>query len=133
MGAVGNMSSRLVGLVYWLAPSTKENAMEDRTLIEKLKSTECGPKCEFWPTCSSGDVECVLFTLSAESITRLLDRAEIVSDIPTEELRELAEAWRDGRLAVLPSSDYVWSIRGDIMKNIITANCRAEKGEKNRK
>lgn len=50
--------------------------MEDRTLIEKLKSTECGPKCEFWPTCSSGDTECAFFTLSAEAISRLLDRAE---------------------------------------------------------
>lgn len=78
--------------------------MEDRALIEKLKSTECGPKCEFWPTCSSGDVECVLFTLSAEAIARLLDRVEIVGDIPTEELRELAEARKNGRLVILPSA-----------------------------
>lgn len=78
--------------------------MEDRPLLEKLKSTECGPTCEFWPTCSSGDVECVLFTLSAEAITRLLDRVEIVGDIPTEELRELAEARKKGRLVILPST-----------------------------
>lgn len=44
-------------------------------------------------------------------------------------LRELAQADRDGRCVVLPPDDYTWTIRGDIIRGIIHANCRAAKKE----
>lgn len=44
-------------------------------------------------------------------------------------LRELARADREGRCVVLPLDDYTWTIRGDIVRGIIKANCRAAKKE----
>lgn len=44
-------------------------------------------------------------------------------------LRELAQADREGQCVVLPSDDYTWTIRGDIVRGIIKANCRAAKKE----
>ena len=44
-------------------------------------------------------------------------------------LRELAQADREGRCVVLPPDDYTWTIRGDIIRGIIHANCRAAKKE----
>ena len=44
-------------------------------------------------------------------------------------LRELAQADREGRCVVLPLDDYTWTIRGDIVRGIIKANCRAAKKE----
>ena len=48
---------------------------------------------------------------------------------PIDRLRELAQADREGRCVVLPSDDYTWTIRGDIVRGIIKANCRAAKKE----
>lgn len=49
--------------------------------------------------------------------------------LPIDRLRELAQADREGRCAVLPPDDYTWTIRGDIIRGIIHANCRAAKKE----
>lgn len=49
--------------------------------------------------------------------------------LPLDRLRELAQADRDGRCVVLPPDDYTWTIRGDIIRGIIHANCRAAKKE----
>lgn len=46
-----------------------------------------------------------------------------------DRLRALAQADREGRCVVLPSDDYTWTIRGDIVRGIIKANCRAAKKE----
>ena len=46
-----------------------------------------------------------------------------------DRLRELAQADREGRCVVLPPDDYTWTIRGDIIRGIIHANCRAAKKE----
>lgn len=46
-----------------------------------------------------------------------------------DRLRELAQADREGRCVVLPLDDYTWTIRGDIVRGIIKANCRAAKKE----
>lgn len=48
---------------------------------------------------------------------------------PVDRLRELAQADREGRCVVLPLDDYTWTIRGDIVRGIIKANCRAAKKE----
>lgn len=56
-------------------------------------------------------------------------------DITAERLSEFAQAEHDGRLVVLPSKDYTFTVRGDIARELIIANCRAaanaEKGEEN--
>lgn len=44
-----------------------------------------------------------------------------------ERITELAQADREGRCVVLPPDDYTWAIRGDIVRGIIKANCRAAK------
>ena len=44
-------------------------------------------------------------------------------------LRELVKAEKDGRLVVLPTEDYTFKIRGDIVRGIIIANCRAARLE----
>ena len=49
--------------------------------------------------------------------------------LPIDRLRELAQADREGRCVVLPPDDYTWTIRGDIIRGIIHANCRAAKKE----
>ena len=49
--------------------------------------------------------------------------------IQVDRLLELSEADRDGRCVVLPPDDYAWTIRGDIVRGIIIANCRAAKKE----
>ena len=49
--------------------------------------------------------------------------------VTPDRLRELAQADREGRCVVLPLDDYTWTIRGDIVRGIIKANCRAAKKE----
>ncbi len=50
-------------------------------------------------------------------------------------LQQLSKADQDGRLVILPSEDYTFTVRGDIARELIIANCRAaansEKGEEN--
>ena len=48
---------------------------------------------------------------------------------PIDRLRELKQADDEGRCVVLPSDDYTWTIRGDIVRGIIEANCWAAKKE----
>ena len=49
--------------------------------------------------------------------------------VTPDRLRELAQADKEGRCVVLPLDDYTWTIRGDIVRGIIKANCRAAKKE----
>lgn len=61
-------------------------------------------------------------------------RLSAIEDILGDEydldrLHERAQADRDGRCVVLPLDDYTWTIRGDIVRGIIKANCRAAKKE----
>lgn len=44
-------------------------------------------------------------------------------------LLKLAQAEKDGRLAVLPTEDYTFRIRGDIALGIIKANCQTARLE----
>ncbi len=55
--------------------------------------------------------------------------AEYVKLGHIDRLRELAQADKEGRCVVLPLDDYTWTIRGDIVRGIIKANCRAAKKE----
>lgn len=68
---------------------------------------------------------------SYESIYhRLFAIEDILGDeYDLDRLRELAQADREGRCVVLPLDDYTWTIRGDIVRGIIKANCRAAKKE----
>ena len=64
----------------------------------------------------------------------IYNRLAAIEDILGDEydldrLRELAQADREGRCVVLPLDDYTWTIRGDIVRGIIKANCRAAKKE----
>lgn len=47
--------------------------------------------------------------------------------INSDRLRELVEADKDGRCVVLPPDDYTWTIRGDVIRDLIRVNCRAAK------
>lgn len=65
---------------------------------------------------------------------KLVDRLGAIEDILGDEynldrLRELKRADDEGLCVVLPSDDYTWTIRGDIVHGIIKANCRAAKKE----
>ena len=64
--------------------------------------------------------------LEPDAISKIRD---IVLDISgdLDRLRELAQADKEGRCVVLPPDDYTWAIRGDIVRGIIKANCRAAK------
>ena len=63
-----------------------------------------------------------------EAIDRLTDIEDILGDeYDLDRLREREEADREGRCVVLPPDDYTWAIRGDIVRGIIKANCRAAK------
>lgn len=62
------------------------------------------------------------------------DRLAAIEDVLGEEyeldeLRETVQAKREGRCVVLPPDDYAWTIRGDIVRGIIKANCRAAEKE----
>lgn len=48
-----------------------------------------------------------------------------------DRLQELVKADLDGRCVVLPPDDYTWTIRGDVIRDLIQCNCRA--AEKNLK
>ena len=62
--------------------------------------------------------------------TLWMEKVKELSEIgPIDRLRELAQADREGRCVVLPLDDYTWTIRGDIVRGIIEANCRAAKKE----
>ena len=64
------------------------------------------------------------------AIHRLAAIEDILGDeYDLDRLRELAQADREGRCVVLPPDDYTWTIRGDIIRGIIHANCRAAKKE----
>ena len=59
------------------------------------------------------------------AIHRLVTIEDILGDeYDLDELREMAQAKREGRCVVLLSNDDVYTIRGDIMNGIIKANCR---------
>lgn len=65
-----------------------------------------------------------------EAVNRLGAIEDILGDeYDLDRLRELVEADREGRCVVLPPDDYTWTIRGDIIRGIIHANCRAAKKE----
>ena len=69
---------------------------------------------------------------SLEIMDLCMDAATALSTLQAEneKLRaELAQADREGRCVVLPPDDYTWTIRGDIVRGIIHANCRAAKKE----
>ena len=64
------------------------------------------------------------------AVHRLAAIEDILGDeYDLDRLRELAQADREGRCVVLPPDDYTWTIRGDIIRGIIHANCRAAKKE----
>ena len=73
-------------------------------------------------------------SFECESVGDIVRRLAAIEDILGDEydldrLRELVEADREGRCVVLPPDDYTWTIRGDIIRGIIHANCRAAKKE----
>ena len=65
-------------------------------------------------------------TFTPEAVIKLA--AQALGTTP-DRLRELAQADKEGRCVVLPLDDYTWTIRGDIVRGIIKANCRAAKKE----
>lgn len=50
--------------------------------------------------------------------------------VPFDRLQELAVADKEGRAVVLPPDGYTWKIRGDLVRGIITANCKAAESER---
>jgi hypothetical protein len=56
-----------------------------------------------------------------DGVCQVLQRKKVKAD--------LAQADKEGRCVVLPLDDYTWTIRGDIVRGIIKANCRAAKKE----
>lgn len=56
-----------------------------------------------------------------DGVCQVLQRQKVKAD--------LAQADKEGRCVVLPLDDYTWTIRGDIVRGIIKANCRAAKKE----
>lgn len=60
-----------------------------------------------------------------EARQQLSDVVKILGCSNIDHLRDIAQAEKDGRLVVLPCKDYCWRIRGDIILDIIRANCRA--------
>lgn len=59
--------------------------------------------------------------LEPEYIRELMDDAHAMHD----ELKRYREAEKSGRLVVLPTEDFNFTIRGDIALGVIIANCRA--------
>ena len=66
-------------------------------------------------------VEEIKLSMMGKSITEIKE----FSGVSIARLQKLAEADKVGRVVVLPTEDYYWKIRGDLMLGIITANCRA--------
>lgn len=75
-----------------------------------------------------------------EEVDNIVDRLGSIEDIlgddyDLDRLQELVKADLDGRCVVLPPYDYTWTIRGDVIRDLIQCNCRAAeknlKGEKN--
>ena len=64
-----------------------------------------------------------------KGLVELLNGVSCGCAVTYTRLRELAQADREGQCVVLPSDDYTWTIRGDIVRGIIKANCRAAKKE----
>lgn len=65
-----------------------------------------------------------------DRLHRLASIEDILGDeYDLDRLREMVQAKREGRCVVLPAGDYTWTIRGDIIRGIIHANCRAAKKE----
>ena len=61
---------------------------------------------------------------------RLSQIEDILGDeYDLDRLRELAQADLEGRIIILPDDDFTWTIRGDIMRDIIQANCKAKERE----
>lgn len=82
----------------------------------------------------------VIAGLASENCAKVADKIDqLLSDDkeleqyralgPIDRLRELKQADDEGRCVVLPSDDYTWTIRGDIVRGIIEANCWAAKKE----
>ena len=82
--------------------------MTNQELLQAYKATGLEPE----------DIICALHELNAYKELGPVDR-----------LRELDQADREGWCVVLPLDDYTWTIRGDIVRGIIKANCRAAKKE----
>ena len=65
-----------------------------------------------------------------DCVKDLAKRLAIIEDIlgddyDLDRLRKLVEADKDGRCVVLPPDDYTWTIRGDVIRDLIRCNCRA--------
>ena len=50
-------------------------------------------------------------------------------DIYFDRLFELIQADREGRCVVLPPDDFAWTVRGDIMRDLIRCNCQSYKSK----
>lgn len=66
--------------------------------------------------------------MDPEIILELLADANAMHD----ELKRYKEAEKSGRLVVLPTEDFNFTIRGDLALGIILANCRAWEREKDK-
>lgn len=55
------------------------------------------------------------------------ERFSLTAKIPLDRLKELVEADMDGRCFILPPDDFPWTIRGDVMRDLVRCNCRAYK------
>ena len=65
-----------------------------------------------------------------EILQSATDRLAAIEDIlgddyDLDRLLELMEADRNKRCVVLPTDDWTWTMRGDIARQLIVANCRA--------
>ncbi len=76
---------------------------------------------------------------SYASIRKMIDSRQTIDPetLPiVQELREklsrYEQAEQEGRLLILSEEDWTWTIRGDIARGIVLANCKAaQKGQKN--
>ena len=92
--------------------------------VKGADNLECREVCE-----RQGDVGCKICPI-AKAFDRLASIEDILGDeYDLDELKEVFQAKREGRCVVLPPDDYTWTIRGDIIRGIIHANCRAAKKE----
>ena len=92
--------------------------------VKGADNLECREVCE-----RQGDAGCKTCPI-AKAFDRLAAIEDILGDeYDLDELGEIIQAKREGRCVVLPPDDYTWTIRGDIIRGIIHANCRAAKKE----
>ena len=114
-------------IAYKLGADFADACMDAATALEKLQAENEKLRGELEQVRRERDAA---QSLLAERIgVRGAEPITTAFGLPIDRLRELAQADREGRCAVLPPDDYTWTIRGDIIRGIIHANCRAAKKE----